>query len=39
MGSDLKVGDIMTKEVIIIPYGSNLQEVSKLMKKATSARL
>ena len=33
MGSDLKVGDIMTKEVIIIPYGKNMQDVAKLMKK------
>ncbi|NYZ77680.1 CBS domain-containing protein [Candidatus Micrarchaeota archaeon] len=34
MGSDLKVGDIMTKKVIIIPYGKNMQEVAKLMKKS-----
>jgi len=33
MGSDLKVGDIMTKKVIIIPYGKDLSEVAKLMKK------
>ena len=33
MGSDLKVGDIMTKKVIIIPYGQNMQEVAKLMRK------
>jgi len=33
MGSDLKVGDIMTKKVIIIPYGKNMQDVAKLMKK------
>ena len=34
MGSDLKVGDIMTKKVIIIPYGKNMQDVAKLMKKS-----
>ena len=33
MGSDLKVGDIMTKKVIIIPYGADLSEVAKLMKR------
>ncbi len=33
MGSDLKVGDIMTKKVIIIPYGKNMQDVAKLMKR------
>ncbi len=33
MGSDLKVGDIMTKKVIIIPYGKNMHEVAKMMKK------
>ncbi len=33
MGSDLKVGDIMAKEVIIIQYGKNMQDVAKLMKK------
>jgi len=33
MGSDLKVGDIMTKKVIVIPYGKNMQDVAKLMKK------
>jgi len=33
MGSDLKVGDIMTKKVIIIPYGKDLSEVAKLMKR------
>ncbi len=33
MGSDLKVGDIMTKKVIVIPYGKNIQDVAKLMKK------
>lgn len=33
MGSDLKVGDIMTKKVIIIPYGEDLSEVAKLMKR------
>ncbi len=33
MGSDLKVGDIMTKKVIIIPYGKNMQDVAKAMDK------
>ncbi len=33
MGSDLKVGDIMTKKVIIIPYGKDLSEVARLMKR------
>ncbi|MFH1222320.1 MAG: CBS domain-containing protein [Candidatus Micrarchaeota archaeon] len=33
MGSDLKVGDIMTKKVIIIPYGSDISELAKLMKR------
>ncbi len=33
MGSDLKVGDIMTKKVIIIPYGKDMQEAAKMMKR------
>jgi CBS domain-containing protein len=33
MGSDLKVGDIMTRKVIIIPYGKTMQEVAKMMKR------
>lgn len=33
MGSDLKVGDIMTKKVVIVPYGKDVTEVAKLMKK------
>jgi len=33
MGSDLKVGDIMTRKVIIIPYGKTMQDVAKIMKK------
>jgi CBS domain-containing protein len=35
MGSDLKVGDIMTKKVIIIPYGRDISEVAILMRKHT----
>ncbi|MEK6982384.1 MAG: CBS domain-containing protein [Candidatus Micrarchaeota archaeon] len=33
MGSDLKVGDIMTKKVIVISMGTNVGEAAKLMKK------
>ncbi|MEM3422463.1 MAG: CBS domain-containing protein [Candidatus Bilamarchaeaceae archaeon] len=33
MGSDLKVGDIMTKKVVIVPYGKDITEAAKLMKK------
>lgn len=33
MGSDLKVGDIMTKKVVIVPYGKSISEAAKLMKK------
>jgi CBS domain-containing protein len=32
MGSELKVGDIMTKKVIVVPSGEGLLEVAKLMK-------
>ncbi len=33
MGSDLKVGDIMTKKVVIVSLGSSTTEVARLMKK------
>lgn len=33
MGTDLKVGDIMTKRVIVVPLSSGILEVAKLMKK------
>ena len=33
MSSDLKVGDIMTKEVVVVPLGEGLFEAAKLMKK------
>ena len=33
MGSELKVGDIMTKNVIVVPSGEGLYEAAKLMKK------
>lgn len=33
MGSDLKVGDIMTKKVIVVRQDSGLGEVAKFMKK------
>ncbi|VVC03509.1 Inosine-5'-monophosphate dehydrogenase [Candidatus Bilamarchaeum dharawalense] len=33
MGSDLKVGDIMTKKVVVAPFGKTILDVAKLMKK------
>lgn len=33
MGTDLKVGDIMTKKVIVVPLSEGIGEVAKLMKK------
>ncbi|MBU0533092.1 CBS domain-containing protein [Candidatus Micrarchaeota archaeon] len=33
MGSDLRVGDIMTKKVVVIPFGKTVLDVSKTMKK------
>jgi len=33
MGSELKVGDIMTKEVVVVPLGEGLYETARLMKK------
>jgi len=33
MGSELKVGDIMTKNVVVVPLGDDLFEAAKLMKK------
>jgi CBS domain-containing protein len=33
MGSDLRVGDIMTKTVLVVPYGKTILDVAKLMKK------
>ncbi len=33
MGSELRVGDIMTKEVTTVPVGETLSDVAKLMKK------
>ncbi|MBD3210323.1 CBS domain-containing protein [Candidatus Micrarchaeota archaeon] len=33
MGSDLRVGDIMTTKVIVIPFGKTALDVAKLMKK------
>ncbi|MFA6531005.1 MAG: CBS domain-containing protein [Candidatus Micrarchaeia archaeon] len=33
MGTDLKVGDIMTKRVIVVPLSAGILEVAKLMKK------
>ena len=33
MGSELKVGDIMTKKVIVVPMGSGLLDTAKLMRK------
>lgn len=34
MGSDLRVGDIMTTKVIVIPFGKTALDVAKLMKKS-----
>ncbi|MFH1785820.1 MAG: CBS domain-containing protein [Candidatus Micrarchaeota archaeon] len=33
MGSDLKVGDIMTKKVVVVPFGKTILDVAKFMKK------
>ncbi len=33
MGSELRVGDIMTKKVIVVPFGKTILEVAKMMKK------
>ena len=33
MGSDLRVGDIMTNEVVVIPFGKTILDVAKTMKK------
>jgi CBS domain-containing protein len=33
MGSELKVGDIMTKKVVVVPIGAGLVEAARLMKK------
>jgi len=33
MGSELKVGDIMTKNVVVVALGEGLFEAAKLMKK------
>ena len=33
MGSDLRVGDIMTTKVVVVPFGKTVTDVAKLMKK------
>jgi CBS domain-containing protein len=33
MGSDLRVGDIMTKKVVVLPFGKTTTDVARLMKK------
>ncbi len=33
MGSDLRVGDIMTHKVVVIPFGKTTLDVAKIMKK------
>ncbi len=33
MGSDLRVGDIMTESVVVVPFGKSASEVAKIMKK------
>ena len=35
MGSELRVGDIMTKLVVVVPFGKTASDVAKLMKKNT----
>ena len=35
MGSDLKVGDIMTKKVVVVPFGKTILDVAKFMKKTS----
>lgn len=34
MGSELRVGDIMTKKVVTVPFGKKIDEVAKLMKNS-----
>ncbi len=34
MGSELRVGDIMTKKVIVVPFGKTILDVAKMMKKS-----
>ena len=33
MGSDLKVGDIMTRSVVVVPFGKTILDVAKIMKR------
>lgn len=33
MGSELRVGDIMTKEVVVAPPGTSIYEIAKIMKE------
>jgi len=33
MGSELRVGDVMTKEVIVLPMGNKVPEAAKLMQE------
>ena len=33
MGTDLRVGDIMTKKVVVVPFGKTAIDVARLMKK------
>jgi len=33
MGTELRVGDIMTRKVVVVPFGKTVLEVARLMKK------
>ncbi|MBI5223794.1 CBS domain-containing protein [Candidatus Micrarchaeota archaeon] len=33
MGSELRVGDIMTENVVVVPFGKSVTEVAKIMKQ------
>lgn len=33
MGSDLKVGDVMTRSVVVVPFGKTILDVAKIMKR------
>lgn len=33
MGSELRVGDIMTRTVVVVPFGKTVLDVARLMKK------
>lgn len=33
MGSDLRVGDVMTHNVVVVPFGKTILDVAKIMKR------